>query len=83
MAAVAALDPQRAGDGRARAARLLGYVDERLAALGTRREYTEEREYGLVLAALREALGEAALAECMGEGRSWSDERAVAEGKLA
>ncbi len=83
LAAVAALDPHRAGDGRARAARLLGYVDERLAALGTRREYTEEREYGLVLAALREALGETALAECMGEGRSWSDERAVAEGKLA
>ena len=86
LAAVAALRPAAAEDsrdGRVRAARLVGYVDARLAALGTRREYTEEREYGAVLAALRGALGESALAEHLDEGRSWSDEHAVAEGMLA
>ncbi len=77
LAAVAALHAL-GDDDHARAARLLGYVDARFTALDVAREYTEQQEYDRMLAALREALGESAMAKLMNEGRSWSDDQAFA-----
>jgi predicted ATPase/class 3 adenylate cyclase len=82
LAATAALRPSDDAADRARAARLLGYVDARLGALGTHREYTEEREYDSVLAALRESLGPLELERLRAEGGAWTEEAAVAEGML-
>jgi predicted ATPase/class 3 adenylate cyclase len=83
LAAIAALrpngDPAAADDDRARAARLLGYVDARAAALEAMREYADRQEYEKTLAALREALGAQRLAQLMDEGRTWSEDHAVAQ----
>jgi predicted ATPase/DNA-binding XRE family transcriptional regulator len=49
----AAADPAPARD----AALVIGFVDARIVALGTPREYTEEQEYARVRIALDEALG--------------------------
>jgi predicted ATPase/class 3 adenylate cyclase len=86
FAACAALRPDddavRASADRIRAARLLGYVDARLAALEAQREYTEKREYDATLVALREALGKDECAKLINEGRDWSEDQSVAEGML-
>jgi predicted ATPase/class 3 adenylate cyclase len=86
LAAVAALrpngDPAGARTDGERAARLLGYVNARLAALDTQRQYTEEMEHGAVLAALREGLGEEELARLMDEGRAWREDEATTQGML-
>jgi predicted ATPase/class 3 adenylate cyclase len=79
LGAVSALSTDAGDDARARAARLLGYVDARLAALGAVREYTERREYDAALDALRGAFGEEQLGTLMLEGSAWTEERAVAE----
>ena len=68
--------------GRARAVRLLSYVDARLAALGALREYTEQQEYDRIVAALRGALGADELARLMGDGRAWTEDRAIGEALL-
>jgi predicted ATPase/class 3 adenylate cyclase len=82
LAAIAAL---RASTGapiiedRRRAARILGYVDARLAALEALREYTEQQEYDAMLLALRKAIGEDDLLKLMTEGSTWSEDQAVAD----
>jgi predicted ATPase/class 3 adenylate cyclase len=80
LAAVAAFQQ---GADRTRAARLLGYVDKRLSANEIRRQYTEEREYNAMLAALRGALGEGEIVRMMAEGSVWPEEHAVEEAALA
>ncbi|MGZ3496907.1 MAG: ATP-binding protein [Vulcanimicrobiaceae bacterium] len=79
MASTAALRP---GSDVRRAARLLGYVDARFAALEALREYTEQHEYDAVIPALRDALGAAELSKLIAEGSTWSEDRAVAEAML-
>jgi hypothetical protein len=85
VAAIGALHPEIASEEsekRRRAARILGYVDGRIAELGALREYTEQQEYDAMIPALRDALGESVLSKLMAEGRIWSDDQAVAEGML-
>lgn len=79
LAAGAALEPHHE---RERAARVLGYVDARLATLETHREYTEQREYDMALSALREALGADRVVTLMDEGRGWNEDQATAEATL-
>jgi predicted ATPase/class 3 adenylate cyclase len=85
LAAVAVLRPNAEAPSReehARAARLLGYVDARLAQLEAQREYTERQEYDKMLPALREALGADECARLMAEGSTWSEDHAAAEAML-
>jgi len=86
LAAVAGLRPQRdstvAARDRARAGRLIGYVDAALAKLAAPREFTELGEYKLLISGLSESLGPDALAKLMKDGGGWSEERAVAEALL-
>jgi predicted ATPase/DNA-binding XRE family transcriptional regulator len=69
--------PERVGADRRRAARILGFVDARLAALETSRKYTEQQEYDSVVAALRETLGAQALTTLMTAGASMTEVRAI------
>jgi non-specific serine/threonine protein kinase len=86
LAAISGLRPAdhavRARDDRLRAARLLGYADARFAALGAVREHTEQQEYHKLLAALRDAFGDDALAKLMAEGSAWTEDHAAAEALL-
>jgi predicted ATPase/class 3 adenylate cyclase len=85
LAAVATLRPHAEATSReeyARAARLLGYVDEQLTALEALREYTEQQEYDKMLPALRDALGADECAKLMAESSTWSEDHAVAEAML-
>jgi non-specific serine/threonine protein kinase len=86
LAAIAVLQPVDGGgptcDARALAARLLGYVDGRLTALESPRQYTEQKEYDEVLLTLRGALRADELAELMEEGRAWNEDNAVTEAML-
>jgi tetratricopeptide (TPR) repeat protein len=86
LAAIAALAPAEseatASSVRARGARLLGYVDGRLAALGAPRELTEDKEYRALVAALTESFGAGGIVTLMEEGHAWSEERAFAEALL-
>jgi predicted ATPase/class 3 adenylate cyclase len=84
LAAVAALQGNGAAprEERERAARLLGYVDAQLAALESLREYTEQQEYDAILPVLRDALGAGECTRLMAEGRTWSEDQAVAEALL-
>ena len=81
LAAVAAFctdrEDERTKHNPARAARLLAYVDVRLATIEALREYTEQQEYDKSLAALRKLLGEDELARLMDEGRAWNEDKAV------
>jgi predicted ATPase/DNA-binding XRE family transcriptional regulator len=83
LAAVAAFQPaedsQRARERLAHAARLLGYVEGRLIALGPVRDFTEQREADALHATLDRALNAGELAALMHEGRGWPADRAVAE----
>jgi hypothetical protein len=76
FAAIAGLQ----GDG-ARAARLMGYVDARMAELQHEREHTEEQEYQRVLSVLREKLDAGELERLMPEGAAWTEEHAMAEAR--
>jgi tetratricopeptide (TPR) repeat protein len=86
LAAIAALRPAKseatASQDRERGARLLGYVDARLAALGAPREITEDKEYRALVAALIESFGAGGIARLMEDGRGWSEDRAFAEALL-
>ena len=77
-AAAAELDRERY----ARAARLLGYVNTRVLSLEAHREYTEQREYDELHAALRETFGDHELAKLMHQGSAWSEDQAAAEALL-
>jgi predicted ATPase/DNA-binding XRE family transcriptional regulator len=86
LAAVGALRPsdktENRHDDQFRAARLLGNVDARVAALDAVREYTEQQEVDKMITALRDAIGEEQLAKLMTEGSRWSEDQAVAEAML-
>jgi len=85
LAAIATLGRDVAASSReerARAARVLGYVDAQLAALEALREYTEQQEYDKMLPALRDALGADECAKLMAEGSTWTEDQAVAEAML-
>lgn len=62
-----------------RAARLLGYVDGRLADDGYKRGPTEQWGYDKLIAALRVTLSEDEVAQLSAEGAAWSEDRAVEE----
>jgi predicted ATPase/class 3 adenylate cyclase len=79
LAAIMALRPDTSQDARERAARLLGFSDERLGALDAPREYTEQLEYDKIIATLRQTLGQQRFSELMAEGKHWNEERAMAE----
>ncbi len=85
LAAIAALryadDDRRAINARRRAARILGFVDARLAALDTTRKYTEQQEYTALLALLRGTLGAGDLDARLAEGGRWSNQEVVAEAR--
>jgi predicted ATPase/class 3 adenylate cyclase len=85
LAAVGALrsegEGERTGDRRRRAARLLGYVEARLASLDTTRKFTDQQEYAAMLVSLREALSADELSDLMAQGATWSDEAAIAEAR--
>ncbi len=61
------------------AARLLAFVDFRLAGLSVPRDRTEEQEYTRTVAAIREALSADVFDACTAEGARWTLARAVAE----
>jgi flagellar motility protein MotE (MotC chaperone) len=83
LAATAALrsakDAEDARGDRLRAARLLGYVDARLASIEALRQYTEQQECDKMLLVLRDALGADQLAKLMAEGATWTEDQAVLE----
>jgi hypothetical protein len=83
LAAVAALrqlgEAEHADIDRRRAARLLGFVDARLAALDVTRKYTEQQEYVALLAELSHRFEPNELANLLAYGGSWSYQQAVAE----
>jgi tetratricopeptide (TPR) repeat protein len=58
-------------------ARLLGYVDTRLSALGYEREYTEKWCLEKLMLALRERLTDSEIEKLASEGAAWTDDRAV------
>ena len=66
---------------RRRAARLIGFVDARIAELGMRRDFTERKEYERIRSALEDSLGVAAAA-VMDEGRSSGETRIAEEALL-
>ena len=85
LAAIAALRPiRKAGaqtEARLRAARLIGYVDRRLAELEMQRSFTEQEENAQLMRALEAALGGDA-DHHVNEGRDWSEMRALDEALL-
>ncbi len=62
-----------------RGARLLGYVDARLRALESLREYTEQQEHERIKAALTATLGDAELRRLAEEGSKLREDEAIAE----
>jgi non-specific serine/threonine protein kinase len=85
LAAVAALRPVSdaalAAEQRRRAARLVGFVDARVAEHGLRRDFTEQGEHQQILTAARETLG-AETDALIEEGRTWTEGRAFEESQL-
>jgi predicted ATPase/class 3 adenylate cyclase len=81
LATLAALRVAGESDRPARkgAARLLGYVDARVEALGGGYGYTERRERAVAIDALTRFLGAEELAAHLREGRTWSSEEATRE----
>ncbi len=80
LAAVVALSAGGAAGSRAKtelAARLIGYVDGRIAVLGSTREHTEQKEYDRVMAVLRDSMDPHELADLLAEGGSTTPERAT------
>jgi len=83
LAAIAALRPALAtSDGssaRARAARILGFVDARLASLGSTRIVVLRPEYDCILAQLRDTMQPNEIAARMAEGAAMSEDRVIEE----
>ncbi|HYZ16185.1 MAG TPA: tetratricopeptide repeat protein, partial [Candidatus Acidoferrum sp.] len=83
MAAITALQRDDGGEPvrvrHARAARLLGYVNARLTALGAPRQFTEQQEYDRVLDALRQTFDGGELAELMADGSAMREDGACEE----
>jgi predicted ATPase len=74
LALLSALD----GDAR-RGGQLLGYVDAQYAALGYKRETTEQWGYEKLMEALRETLSADEIAQLAADGAAWSEDQAVEE----
>ena len=82
LGAVAALRPQAeepTSQSYERAARILGFVDARIAAMGSARGYVGQLEYDRVLKMLHAAMGVDVVANLMSEGESMTEEQAVNE----
>ncbi len=83
LATIAALrlHADRSGpyEGRARAARLFGFVEKRFGERECLREYTERREYEKAVPALITDLGAARYVELVAEGGRWNEYDAIAE----
>jgi predicted ATPase/DNA-binding XRE family transcriptional regulator len=83
LAAIAVLRPQpslaRAKESGRKAARMLGFVDARLAEMRVPRLYFEQPEYGRVRAVLADALGGDAVSALAAAGAALSEEEAIAE----
>jgi predicted ATPase/DNA-binding XRE family transcriptional regulator len=83
FAAIAALGTPSGNEERRaaceRAARILGFVDARLAAVGSAKYVEQEREYERVLSSLLERLGETDLAEFLAEGAEMTRTQAFDE----
>jgi predicted ATPase len=83
LAATAALrsrhENDAASEDRERAARILGYVDARFAALKAVREFTEAREYDAILRTLVDWRDRDAIDDLMNDGALWSEAHAVDE----
>ncbi len=83
LGAIAALQHDDEADdvhARAQAAYLIGFVDARMDTLASPREYTERQEYDRILAALENEIGDGEMRRLMAEGRTWTEDRAIAEG---
>ena len=83
LAAIGALRPRvdatRTAAARAGAARIVGFIDARLANLGSARPHAPAQQYDGMLAMLRDALGPDAVAALMADGVSMTQEQAVEE----
>jgi tetratricopeptide (TPR) repeat protein len=82
LGAIAALRPQAgepAPQSYARAARILGFVNARIAAMGSARNYVGQQEYDRVINVLRSAIGANVLANLISEGETMSEEQGVKE----
>jgi tetratricopeptide (TPR) repeat protein len=79
VAAVAALSANAESDlaKLATSARLIGYVDARIAVLASPREYTEQQEYDRVRTVLRDALGSEEMERLMTAGAGMMEDQAV------
>ncbi len=75
----AQISAQDAANAYIRAARILGFVDARLQAIGSARMYIYEQGYDLAVASLREVIGADAVARFMAEGATMTQEQAVEE----
>lgn len=82
LAAIGILAPAANADSTtelSRAARLIGFVERRYAALGAAPEPTDRQEYDRVLAALREALPAHEVEFSLGRGAAMTEDDAIEE----
>ena len=79
VAAISAFSGAGGEPAQMKAARILGFVDARLASLETVREYTEQKEYEKLFALLGTALGVDQRDALIKEGANWVEALAVAE----
>ena len=79
LAAIAALSPQ---PNVSRAARLIAFVDARLARHNGVRQYTEQLEYERLISRLRETLTADALHDAMLSGSTLNEAQAIADAQL-
>jgi len=83
IGAISALRPQisdeDALDAYTQAARIFGFVDARLQAIGSARMYIYEQGHDRAVAGLREAIGADAMTRFMAEGATMTEEQAVEE----
>ncbi|HEV7178663.1 MAG TPA: adenylate/guanylate cyclase domain-containing protein [Candidatus Baltobacteraceae bacterium] len=78
---LAAVSAHNKGAGAQRAARLIGFVENRLASLEIAREHTERQEYDTLVAVLEADLGASEFGRCMEEGKGWTEEHALSEAR--
>ena len=81
LGAITALRPQRSAQSalcaHGQAARILGFVDARLEAIGSAKMYIYQQGYDRALTLLRETLGADAVTSLMAEGATMTEEQAV------
>ena len=79
---VSSAEGEPSGVDHLRAARLLGYVDTRLAALEVQRQFNEQQEYDRLLAMLRNVFGDERLTHLINDGGACSEDHVVTEALL-